>query len=464
MTAAVLLVVVPGLLIPVVLWVFGLRVVSWLFVALFPLYMYHKSMIAVLELGTRELQWPTLTKDVVALALLALFLLGILYARDDSLPRAHRRALAILAAFGAYWLLTGLATGNGMGQTIMGVRVYAFFPLLGLCLGAVILRRAESWESLAWVLFGGSLAIAVVAFVQAYVADQFLIHPALRQRWAGYIVEWYTYERRLRGFFTSANTLGFFMGSGMIAGVWLLLRRPARLATFLTIPAIGLFAWILVLTLSRTALVGALASVLVLVHVSLRRVRSQVVVGTAVAALLIGVVGFTPFAERFATVPQNPRFIIWAQYLYATLTDPVATLIGHGVGAVGRYGTEVVYGGIRVEEVAEMIGGGGRIFALDNFYIRSFYETGLLGFAFLFWAAHLCWRGYRHARAAETDARRRRLLAFPVALMVFILMISLLTDSFGTYPWNLFYWLSASGLFFLVPRGESPETGAEAVP
>jgi hypothetical protein len=88
---------------------------------------------------------------------------------------------------------------------------------------------------------------------------------------------------------------------------------------------------------------------------------------------------------------------------------------------------------------------------VDNFFVKAFYETGLLGLTFFAWTIVL-WIGLYRRTRWRVSKELREVLSYPCTIMLFVLVISLFTGSFGTYPWNLLWWMSLSGSMALLGR------------
>jgi len=455
-------VVALGVLAPILALARGLRFVGWTYLALIPLFMYHKSMFSLLTIGGKQIQWVTLSKDFVALLLLVFPVVYFLLkpgSFSTILTARQRSALVMLSLFAAYFVSVALALGNGPGQTMMGIRPYLFYAFVGLALAAWLLRNKNDWDTLTRILQFGCALIAVIALIQNYVDEDFLIHPSFQSLWHGETLEWQPGKNRLRGIFTAANTLGYFMALGIGISVWRLLRGADRLySSPREWGLLGVFCWVLVLTLSRSALLGAACMVGLLLLARMRTAfRLPFVIAGGIA--VVGFVLLTPYGERFQNLADNPRLVIWYAYVSDTLQSPLHTLVGKGVGTLGRYGVETSVGTVRLEELASKIGGEGEIFVVDNFFVRSFYETGLLGFAMLLWIVILWYRHWSVVGATTKPWTERAHHAFAFALMGFVMLISIFSDSFGTFPWNMLFWMAAAGSVW-GPRTENSGSAA----
>lgn len=460
MTESVAVIVMAGAFLPFLAAAKGVRAACWTYLFLIPLFMYHKSLFATVQLAGIDLQWPTLAKDVAALGLIGILSLGHLSEDRPLLLSGHRRALSVLAMFAAYWVVSAGVLGQTPSDTVMGVRPYAYYAFLGLLLGAVIFRERGATARLAAILLCVSLIVAVIALIQRYVAPRFLIHPAMQEVWVGRFVEWRTGGARIQGYFTSPNVLGFFMGTGVLAGLWTVRERPGSGWRYLATAAVPIFLWVLALTLSRTALLATAAATFLLVLCMQIGPRAKGIISAGAVAILLTLIVTTAYAERFSAVTDNPRLLYWAAYLAASVATPVSTLFGHGVGSVGRFGAEIQAGGVSVQAVAEQIGTAD-VFFVDNFFIRSFYETGLVGLGFVVWALWLFGKGFLWVSRRQAVSVRARSFSLLVALMGFILLISFLTSALGTFPWNLLFWTCASGLLLVWSR--TRETSAVRV-
>lgn len=440
----VLPIVIVGFL-PLVLIPRGLRLACWSYIALIALYMYHKSMFAVADIAGRSLQWPTLTKDVTGLVLGLLLLFAIGIRQPTLLNQRQRRTLGIGVVFVVYWTMSSLVAGAGIGQIAIGLRPYAYYMLIAIAIAGVVLRESRDWERLGLILMITGMAVSIIALLEYYVEPTFLISDSFRAVWNGHLVPWLAFDDngRAHGFFTTANTLGYFASVGILAALWIMGRASQSTATkavaFVTIATSG---WTLALTLSRSSVVAAALSAAVAALVVRPNRHVRLLGFLLIPAALVFFVG--PLRDRFVGAMNNPRLLVWAGLIAATLRNHVTALIGHGVGSLGRFGADVATVSIHLPpSLAAAIGESG-IVAADNFFVRTLYETGLLGSLFIVWVVVISLRLFRAVAAMSQEDRRT--LSLPIGLMAFVLLISVFSDSLGTYPWNFLFWLCVSGI------------------
>lgn len=448
-----LLITVPFALAPLVAAAFRLRLGLWIYLAAIPAFMYHKSMF----LAWGPLDWPPLAKDVTALVL-AVVLLAHPRVRSV-LWRTRRRFALPFAAFFVAFAVAGLLSGEGAFATAVGLRAYLFYALLGFAIGAFLVRDRRAWTSLARAFALIGLALASLALIQYYFDADFLIHPSMATLWNGNLYDWYTYRERLRSIFSNPNLLGFFSGLGLLAFIWFGLR--AR--TFATRMVLALVSSSLVLALvlsnSRSALLGLLAT-LVLVLVATRPLRSVPYL-LAAAVLVAGIAQTGAYAGRFDDLGNNPRLAIWQAHLEAVATSPSALSTGFGPGSVGRTGRTANPSDVVVEGIAARLGvPDDRVHFVDNAFVKAVYEVGLLGVAYLAWTISFYLLTLRRVIATR-DPSQRWLLAVPLIVMTLILSVSVFSDSLMTYPWSLLYWLAAGGVAAQAsPHHRSPKAGS----
>ena len=266
--------------------------------------------------------------------------------------------------------------------------------------------------------------------------------------WYGTIIPWTTYSEgtRLASFFSRPNGLGEFMELGTIIAIWLMHKRKNEY--IVAVLASILFFWVMVLTLSRTALLGTFVGAYVIVRINRPKLRKLIITFYLLTGIIVII--FTPYGNRFQDLAGNPRLIIWAYYVNATLSSFKKTFFGSGVGSAGRYGTEL---GTHPIEIGQLKGqlGISKVFFIDNFYVRSFYETGIVGFLYLLWMIGAWWKIYRFAIKNHLNANfLKQNLSLPIAIMAVVLVNSVFTACIGTYPWNFLFWFSASASFYAI--------------
>lgn len=435
-----------GVLLPIIAMLRGIRFASIIFLALIPLYMYHKSMFALVVVDGQDLQWPTLAKDLVGVTLT--ILVGASWALRPqhwrNLSPELRRALAVFIAFGLYVIGISIARGSGIATALVGTRPYIFYQVLGILLGSLLFRTNTAWRFIADVLILGCLVIAALALVQKYVDPHFLILDSFRQIFNGKLVIWNVNTPRLRGYFTSANALAYLMSLGIICSIWRFRAKPrGYFIPFLPF-CIATMAWALLLTLSRSAILGlALAlAAMTLCHrgLKLRKLFSVPIVVVAASVLIVA----TPFSQRLQGLGNNPRLEIWTSYAKTSLSSGTRFVTGFGMGSLGRFGAEVAEGTVEVNGIEDRIGGDAFVSFVDNVLVRAVYEAGVAGLFLILWSFAKVPRlisRTRNVRSAEVE----HTLRLPVAVMTFVVVISMFSSSLITYPWNLLYWAFSSG-------------------
>jgi O-antigen ligase len=229
---------------------------------------------------------------------------------------------------------------------------------------------------------------------------------------------------RARGSFTHPNQLAFFLVLA-IPPTLMLAARGSRALSVAMLACAGLSIAGLLLTLTRGAIIGAVASLLVLlVWAPFRR---------AAAALLLLALVFTAFnasalrhsrelslvTTRLETVTRgeaesNPRIRIWKTTPRIIADHPLL-----GVGAGNYYVYSIAYGLSEFGEPYEHA---------HNVPLTIGAELGVVGLALLLWffaaVGRAAWRALRDTRARE----------FPLALGVTAALTALLVNSMTDYP------------------------------
>ena len=432
----VLLIALVGF-VPVLVAPLSRRSAAWLLIALIPLHQYHKSFFLTVQLAGQSLQWPTLSKDLAYLLLFVYTLTTWLLCDRRRLWQWCWRLSCVLIGLAGL----SLAAGSGVGQTLMGLRLYVFWPAVGILVGSLLLRDPHDTARLMRLLGLGCGVVAIVALIQALFEPNFMVHPAMRQLWAGAVVDWFTYRDRLRGPFTSANTLGLFMAMGILC--WAILcSRPVRdrgrdlAMSWFALPAC---LAVLFLAESRTALFGCVVGLIALGARRGAGVTRRLAVGGAVGAgaALVFAVGLD---SRFIGLLSNPRLIYWATFLASTVASPRALVLGQGLGSTGRYGVETQVAVDSADSLAGVVGGEG-LFFVDSVYIRALFELGVIGLVPLVW---LVLRSIRLIRVRSTLPNVEWEANSRGALLAFLLFASVLTETLLTYPWNVIGWALAS--------------------
>ncbi len=448
----VLLVISIGLLLPIIHLPLRIRLALWIFLALFPLYMFHKSMFVNIVFFGSNLQVPTLTKDFVCLICLIVVFIYFITQYINGQPFPHKNLLIFLSILTFFLIATGLIQGNGLGQTIMGVRVYVFYTVAGLLFGSFLLQTGDDIRCFTSILLGAIIVIAIIGMIHQYLDPYFLILESFEQPWGGRFFRFKIFEDRLRSYFTAANVLGHFMSLGIVVAFWKMLASNRNLGKIIALGfCMIIFFWVMILTLSRSSiLVTGVACIFLNLVVAGRIPKVPILFATlGFAALIL----LTPMAERFQNLYNNPRLLIWAIFIRASISSMRYLLMGHGVGSIGRFGAEYsMAADIKDPKLAFLQGGigeKGETFVVDNFFVRILYEIGISGFIltavlFAFFLIAF-WRTYRSA-----DAQQRLMNAMPLTIMALVFMLSIFGDSLGTYPWSFFFWLSFSCLYHRV--------------
>jgi len=434
-----------------------LKIVGWVYVSLIPLYLYYKSVFSLFPIFGKDIQWPILVKDITGLIIVLSIIPIATQKRRQILSSVHWKASLLLFCFSIYYFIIGMISENGILRSIMGARGYTFYAIVGIFLGALLLREVKDFLILKNILMIICILISILALIHRYIDEDFLIHPEMKIIFYGELYDWYTYEERLRSFFMSPNTLGIFMALGILLCTWTLVKPKSDHFIMVAPIALCLFSWVLILTRSRTALVAVFLSTILMVSIVQPRLVKIFI--TISAVLLISVITYTAYSDRLDDLIENPRLPLWKAYINSTLSDGKVLTIGHGVASVGRFGTETVVADLEMEEVLELLGKDQKVFFVDNYFVQCFYETGLFGLLMIIWILWLWWQSYRFLKGAGLSLIDKATLAIPVSLMFLVLIISLLTGALGTYPWNFLYWLLASGMLFVIkPMGRVAKT------
>ncbi len=436
-------IVIPAMIVPLALLFFRPAVAALAFVGLIPVFMYHKSMFAVVEVAGMDLQWPTLSKDLVAILMFIVLFAGIFYTQSKL---AYRKpvivAVSALAAFSVFVLASALANGVGPVKAVMGLRPYLLFPALGLLCGIALLNWPQYWKSYGQILLLAMVVVAVIALVHT-IYPTFLIHESFKGIWQGNLVDFQTFPNRLNSYFTAANVLGWFMALGVLVALYLIRLEDAGGNRLWFVFTITVFMVVLTLSQSRSALLALGLGVIAWSVFLTRRGRLVVLIG----AVVIGsaVLTLTTYQDRFVDLQDNPRLSIWSGYLAATLKSPKSLIIGNGVGSVGRFGAEVEGSDVDIDGLAGIGSEESGVFFIDSFYVSSIYLLGMGGAFFVVVSLWVYWIAWNTARGASGELRR--LAVLPVLVMTLVLAISFFSPALTTYPWNFLYWLSAGSVF-----------------
>lgn len=438
-----LIIVLPGIMIPLAFSLIGLRAIGWVYFALIPLYMYEKSMfLSTIIFFGRNIQWITLSKDLVGTIIILLYIGRSLVSKGPLLRKEHKKMLLVLIGFMVFYFTVGILNKNSLLQTIMGARPYLFYSIIGIILGPVLLKKEADWRMMINVLLVISLSFSCLALIHQYLDPNFLIHPHMARIYKGALYSWQAMDR-LYSIFTRANVLGAFMQIGIVICVWNFIHRGKSPWTVVSVFSLPLFFWVLVLSLSRSSFLGAALGSLILFHFHTK--RKKILIYLVLVPVFVGAALLTPFRQRFLDFYSNPRLIIWYCYIHEGGKNIRSLLFGKGVGSTGRYGVETGEKSLQIQELSRQK----NIFYVDNFFVKTFFETGILGSLFCLWVFLLLLRLILSRRKTR-DASLRGVAELVIAIDLAILIDSMFAGYLGTYPWNLIFWvLLAGGLQFL---------------
>lgn len=440
----ILSVVIPGILLPLIFLFTRPRTSCLVFLSLIPLYMYHKSIFAILDIAGKDIQWPTLAKDMVGILFVVFLGATLAISKRKMFSVTHSRIILFLILFALYYLFCSFLFNSSLFQTIMGIRPYIFYPFIGTIMGALFINSLDDWRIISISFLIGSLAIAVIVLIQAFLYSDFLILSSMKQIWCGELIDLTSFEYRLKGFFTSPNTLGNFMAVGIIIAFWSLYNKEYFYRPLLLVLSIAVFLWVLILTKSRSSLIAGSLSIFLILH--LRASKPYKAFQYILITILFFTLTFVCYSDRFLNLTENPRITTWSGYLKSTSSSLDSFLFGSGVGSIGRFGIELGTNLITIRELEGIISTSGGIYAIDNFFVRCFYETGLLGLFLPIVIMVLFLKCLKIARSHPFRSEMRIYLSLPLSLAFFIFVISLFGDSLITYPWNLLFWLVISSI------------------
>lgn len=432
---------VPFIFLPIISSVYRLRLGLWLFLLLIPVYMYHKPMFLSVSIGGIDLTWPTLTKDVTGLILLAALLLN----RRLMLLVWRTRWSFLLPFFGLAGLFTlsALLGASGAFETLLALRTYFFYPLLGFLIGGYLCSDQHTWPNFLKVLVFVDIVFALIALIHYFVDKRFLIHPSMRNIWRGHPVDWTTAPNRLNSIFTSANVLAVFMTLGLLALFWFYLHRKPH-AKLLALYLGSALALTLILTASRSALLGGASALLIIVIFLIPRKGLIYLLVAIVLGLFLFQLG--AYSGRFTSLGDNPRLRIWEAHLVAVTQSPKRLLLGVGAGSVGRAGSETSSSSVVIEGISKRIGvADDTVYFIDNSFVSLIFEGGLAGALYIMWLLSFYLAGLRLVRRRSSYKQRSRLI-IPLFVMTLILAVSMFSELLLAYPWSLFYWIGAGGL------------------
>lgn len=316
-------------------------------------------------------------------ALLALCIVGVLYLIiTDKKIRTYtlsRRLVWLIIAYAALNIVWGLlaldqnqVTPKALGYALISnLRFLAFF----LVAWAVALRMARLRAHWQWIVYWPAMGVVGFGLLQIFILpDDFLRHfgygeltiPAfdtINQNQA-YV--------RIASTLRGANPLGAYLLIPMSLLVVLLLR-PTR--TWLQAGFLAAASLVLLFTFSRSAWIGGLLSVTVILALSLRT-RQTRRLAMIVAAVAVGVIGVsatilhdndhfeniiwhTQDESSIATSSNNQRLTALQTGVADLRTDPLGT----GPGTAGP----------------ASVHNNGQARIAENYFIQIGQETGLVG-------------------------------------------------------------------------------------
>jgi O-antigen ligase len=335
-------------------------------------------------------------------------------------PRSRRAAVGPLGRLWLVFLAFAFATLAFSLDRLEGMRLllklaYPFMTFL------IVIGLSDSRERVFQLMKYTLIAACVLTVI---------VNPILALN-GGYQVDWQGFLR-VSGLGKGNNTFAFYC-TAMLMIVFT--RFVLRLQFRYLLLAIVMVTWI-ALTVTRIA---ALASVLGLATVgvlaALQLGNRKILVGSAVAAAIIGAfllpnvlarsLGFVPTPAEFFALIRNPaamyesinwqgRQLIWAVLWAAFMVSPI---VGRGMGS----STAILH-----ENFPQGIG------VAHNEYVRLGTETGLIGVA-LFGAAVVAWllAAIRMSRHADRGVREFAIAA--VAIIMVFAVISFTDNSFDAY-------------------------------
>src|SRR5690606_7618380 len=110
--------------------------------------------------------------------------------------------------------------------------------------------------------------------------------------------------------------------------------------TTLLPPSMALMVWALILSQSRSALLGLVLSLVAMASCrKVLRASTLMWIPLGAVAMLVLMVA-TPFNHRFENLGSNPRLSIWSSYASETLKSGSNAITGFGTGSLGRFGAE----------------------------------------------------------------------------------------------------------------------------
>ena len=295
---------------------------------------------------------------VVQTALVLVMAVGIFLHPPALLPLGRRGNALALALIGVFvlkeflpWQFFGAAHWRTGAQAVAGLEIAgthhpeparALDALLVALLALVWLQwvrtmaaRRELRVAMAWILFGGGVALAAICFLMSAKGAQSGAIYGLRftPGWTG----WGPFPNRNH----TASLLAMSAMAGLGCIVWAGARRRQRLAIFATAAVLAIIVALL-MSKSRGGLVALAAGLAVFSGMMLWRHRSKrtiavVLGGFALMAVIVVIFG-AQVIERFTAddgkhVANQLRKDIWANAITMWRDAP---LLGHGVESFAR--------------------------------------------------------------------------------------------------------------------------------
>jgi O-antigen ligase len=302
--------------------------------------------------------------------------------------------LALLFSLGFALLYSGfaVAAGSAMRVLLFGLSVYVYFS------ASQGPDRQDSTEAIrtARVLF--YIAICAGLFACLDFVYQF---PAVAPFGAQFLWLDSGVYRRAQGLFYEASTLGNFSAFFLVMSLVALMQPRARRVLHPALAAVGvvLFAAAMVLSFSRSSVVGTCAACVALAILEGKRWRAGRSLIILAALVLVAVCGLAYVLPEIASG-------YWQHFdldLDSILQSPDRLLSGRVdawrtvAGFIGDRPWQVLFSiGYKTLPNSEYLG---RPIVADNMYLSTFVETGAAGLAALlaFNAAVLtvCWRAAR---------------------------------------------------------------------
>ncbi len=368
-------------------------------------------------------------------------------------------ALAFGAIVVCYALVPQSALGGGAGAkaVLYGLR-HGLVPVVSFFVGRSLGITVRQLRALVWTLLGAAAAVATFGLVEEYTVDlgwwrqsgavgYFRDQLGFDYHGPGGMPENFAFNSSGELFRRLISTFVSPLAAAYMLVVALLLAPLRRLA----VPLIAAVAAGLLFTISRSALVGLVAGLVVLALA--RRTPAPLAVAVVTVAIGVGFAySFRSFAPRTHFTPAELR----QQEAYAkahpgaskslfsgnepsirshltNLRDGLDTVVHHPQGfGLGNAGATASRFGVKLE-------------AGESNYTETGVETGLAGMLLLVaWNLALLVGLVRSARAAG-DPTLRAGTAGLAASLAAVLVLAIQTDIYGV-PWIAYtiWWLAGS--------------------